>query len=349
MNPELARRCAPRAKSQLNAWMGDDCEKGCVTVIIPAYQRESLVEFSIRSIANQSYRPIELIVVDDGSTDRTGSVAQRVGAEYETPGNFRFRYIRQDNSGAPIARNRGLLEASGEFIQFLDSDDLLHPQKLSSGVDALREHKDCQTACCPLLRFNELSLSELGIENEIETVGIPKVITENIFEPAYLPVTGLHRRTLLQAAGPWVEKLTRWQDLEYQVRLALCLRKYIWVETPMYFFRQHDGERIHSQYNQRRGLASGFDSLEMVERTLESFDHRDDHVKRELSNFYVSLAVLAARCSAKADLARAVDGALRNRSDFSFWVRLRLLQIIVSVFGGPTAARISDIYAKQKI
>jgi glycosyltransferase involved in cell wall biosynthesis len=333
--------------SQLDSWMKCEFESCLVTVIIPAFQRESLIECSIRSVGNQTYRPIELIVVDDGSTDQTGSVAQRIGAEFETAGSFRFRYILQDNSGAPTARNRGLVEAAGEFIQFLDSDDLLHPQKLSAAVNALREHKDCQTACCPLLRFHESDLSELETQETIETVGIPKVITENIFEPAFLPVTGLHRRTLLQTAGPWVEKLTRWQDLEYQVRLAFCLRRYIWIETPMYFFRQHDGERIHSQYKQQRGLASGFDSLEMVERTLEVFHHRDENVKRELSQFYVSLAVLAARCSSKADLGRAIDGALRNRSGYPFWLRLKLFQVIAILFGGRAAARLSDIYTGQ--
>src|SRR5262249_441294 len=103
-----------------------------VTVVIPTYNRADLLPDAIESVLAQSYKPIEIIVVDDGSTDDTRAVATRFGD--------RIRYVYQENAERAAARNHGLRLACGDFIAFLDSDDYWDHDKIESDVSVLAEH-----------------------------------------------------------------------------------------------------------------------------------------------------------------------------------------------------------------
>ncbi len=105
-----------------------------ISVIIPTYNRERTIERSMRSVLNQTYRDIELIIVDDGSTDNTASVVRSI----EDP---RIRYISLDkNSGANTARNTGIDQAKGDYIAFQDSDDEWVPDKLERQLAAIKDN-----------------------------------------------------------------------------------------------------------------------------------------------------------------------------------------------------------------
>jgi glycosyltransferase involved in cell wall biosynthesis len=105
--------------------------KPLVSVIIPVFNGEKYIGEAVESVLSQSYSPLELIVVDDGSTDGSASMVQK----YD-----RVRYIYQLNSGVAVARNTGIAAASGEFIAFLDADDLWPPQKLEIQTGYLQKH-----------------------------------------------------------------------------------------------------------------------------------------------------------------------------------------------------------------
>jgi glycosyltransferase involved in cell wall biosynthesis len=100
-----------------------------VTVVIPVFNGERYLAEAIRSVLDQAYRPQEIVVVDDGSTDRTADVARRFGPE--------ISYVPQPRSGAGAARNRGVELARGEYLAFLDADDLWLPGKLAIQTVAL--------------------------------------------------------------------------------------------------------------------------------------------------------------------------------------------------------------------
>ncbi len=102
-----------------------------VTAVIPAYNAKRWVGEAVRSVLAQTYRPVELIVVDDGSTDQTGDAVRAFGAA--------ARYVRQENSGVSLARNLGASEGHGEFIAFLDADDAWAPHKVETQVRRLLE------------------------------------------------------------------------------------------------------------------------------------------------------------------------------------------------------------------
>ena len=107
-----------------------------VSVIIPTYNRAALVREAIDSVLSQTYRPFELIVVDDGSTDATGGILSQYGRA--------ITVITAVHSGPSAARNRGIRACRGDFIAFLDSDDIWLPDKLKRQMDFFRDNRDCR-------------------------------------------------------------------------------------------------------------------------------------------------------------------------------------------------------------
>ena len=106
-----------------------------VSIIIPTYQRSEFVLEAVLAAVKQSYSAIEVIIVDDGSDQKTLSEIEAILNHPDVQG--RARLIKQDHAGVCIARNRGVQEALGKYIQFLDSDDLLHPKKVEVCKDVL--------------------------------------------------------------------------------------------------------------------------------------------------------------------------------------------------------------------
>ena len=114
-----------------------------VSVIIPCFQQARFLPVAVNSVLEQTMPDFECIIINDGSTDDTRRAALSLAA-----GDQRVRYVEQDNRGLSGARNRGLQEAKGDFIQFLDADDLLHPAKLQLQLDALRPEPGLALSIC---------------------------------------------------------------------------------------------------------------------------------------------------------------------------------------------------------
>src|ERR1700676_3953038 len=111
-------------------WSIGPGESALVSVIVTAYNQECFLAETLESVIGQTYRPIECVIVDDGSGDGTAEIAASYVAR--SGPNMTFRYIRQQNQGAQAARNNGVTACRGEYIQHLDGDDLLDGDKLRS-------------------------------------------------------------------------------------------------------------------------------------------------------------------------------------------------------------------------
>ena len=96
-----------------------------VSILIPLYNSEEYIAETIDSCLNQTYDNIEIIIVDDGSTDAGLEIARQYEIKYEN-----IKVKTQKNSGAPVARNKAFALSTGEYIQYIDADDLLHPDKI---------------------------------------------------------------------------------------------------------------------------------------------------------------------------------------------------------------------------
>jgi glycosyltransferase involved in cell wall biosynthesis len=189
-------------------------QPGLVSIIIPVYNRPGLLVEAVDSAVAQTYRPIEIIVVDDGSTDQTVGVGQRLAREHAGI----VRHTRVPHGGVARAMNEGLRLASGEFIQILDSDDLLLPDKLTLQVAGLRAHPDCGISYG---YAREYRLGERWSGRPARRTGetfeqlFPAILSGKIW-PAPAP---LFRRSVFAAAGDFPD-LSVHPEWEFECRAA---------------------------------------------------------------------------------------------------------------------------------
>jgi glycosyltransferase involved in cell wall biosynthesis len=210
--------------------------KPLVSTIIPTYNRAKLLRQAVASVIAQTWRPIEIIVVDDGSTD--GTQEMLVGLCAANPGLIRV--ISQSNAGAGRARQAGLLQASGEFIQFLDSDDLLLPRKFEVQVEGLTADTAAGISYGPTLADDETT----GIQEithgtaKRERELMPGILNERLWPT----LTPLYRRSVCEAIGPWSD-LRVYEDWDYDCRAGLLGVKLHYCEETIAIVRHHWGER----------------------------------------------------------------------------------------------------------
>ena len=144
--------------------------KDLVSVIIPTFNRAHLIKRSAMSVLNQTYDNLELIIVDDGSTDNTEEVVKSIDDK-------RIIYIKQPNQGACAARNTGIDHAKGEFIAFQDSDDVWHDNKLEKQMETLRK-TGADLVFCPLNMFKkDKDIGLLGWDFQEGMVSASDVLT----------------------------------------------------------------------------------------------------------------------------------------------------------------------------
>lgn len=209
---------------------------GMVSVIIPTHNRSAMLREAVASALAQTYRSIELVIVDDGSTDDTA----RVLAELSQLHPSIIRWVPQVNAGPGAARNLGLQHAQGEFIQYLDSDDLLEPNKFDLQVAALREHPDAGLAYGITRRINLVTGESKAWARTCESIG-------DIF-PSFLMQRGwdtnapLWRRATCDRIGRWLP-LRCLEDWEHDLRAGMLGVRAVHVQAPGAIVRDHDRDR----------------------------------------------------------------------------------------------------------
>ena len=185
-----------------------------VSTIIPVYNRAALLAEAVESVLAQSYRPIEIIIVDDGSTDDTPQVCHELNLRYPKA----IRVVHQPNAGPGLAREAGRKLARGEFIQYLDSDDLLLPEKFRLQVEGLKAHAECGVSYGKTrYRHGDGRLEAQawkGSGEKVETM-FPSFLLARWWDTP----TPLYRSSLCERAGPWTD-LKLEEDWEYDCRIA---------------------------------------------------------------------------------------------------------------------------------
>jgi glycosyltransferase involved in cell wall biosynthesis len=209
-----------------------------VSVVIPTYNRASLVGETIQNMLNQSLRPEEIIVVDDGSTDNSREVISSFGGI--------VRLISQPNLGPGAARNAGLKVATGEFIQFMDSDDLASHNKLHVQLKAL-EATGADFAYGPwgrcIIENRTIKFTERILQAEPVPSGKPML---EWFLSGWSLVfqNCLFRRSILEKAGFYRTDLMPSEDSEYFIRILLAGARHVHTPECLVFYREHSQHKI---------------------------------------------------------------------------------------------------------
>lgn len=210
---------------------------GLVSTIIPVYNRPEMLCEAAASVLAQTYRPIEIIISDDGSTDGAGLKADMLAAAY--PGIVRVLHSGVNRGPGP-ARESGRQIARGEFIQYLDSDDLLLPRKFEWQVGALRRHPECGAAYGYIQRYGEREATRKPLKwsgRRIEKL-FPLLLVDRWWNTN----CPLYRRSVCDAVGPWSD-LRYSQDWEYDARVGALGTRLVHVAEFVCEYRKHDGER----------------------------------------------------------------------------------------------------------
>ena len=312
-----------------------------VTTIIPVYNRPKLLAEAVNSVLGQTYRPIEIIIVDDGSTDDTAKVADKLAEDYPQE----IRVIHQKNSGVGLARETGRLQARGEFIQYLDSDDILLPKKFELQVKGLRAHLECAVA------YGKTKYYEAGeipkdtpwkrTGEKIETM-FPSFLQSRWWGTS----TPLYRREIADRAGAWTS-LSREEDWEYDSRIAA-------LGVKLYY--------CYEFVSEQRGISS--DRLcknlplstwhDRAKAHVLIFEHARlagiDENSNEMQHFARESFLYSRQCGAEGlatesreffQLAKTASGAKRGNG-FDF----RLYQFLTSIFGWVLIGRLSCLSSK---
>ena len=191
-----------------------------VSVLIPCYNAEKYIGETLDSIFRQTLPNLEVIIVDDGSEDRSVDVVERVGGG-------RVQLIRQANAGASAARNRAYQASSGAFVQFLDADDLIDPDKIERQIKRLIAHPRCvasaewgrfysfypQTRFDPEPVWRDLDPLDWLVLSRSDGLGM------------LFPALWMIPRSLADAAGPWDETLSVGDDTEYYTRVLFAAER----------------------------------------------------------------------------------------------------------------------------
>jgi O-antigen biosynthesis protein len=202
-----------------------------ISVVIPAYNAARYLERTVRSVLNQTHPPDEVLIVDDGSTDNTPAIVASLGPE--------VRYLRQENAYVGPARNRGFHHTTGEYILFLDADDLLLPEHLETLLRALEAHPDAGLSYCrsQTIDGEDTIVETLWNKEDHEGDVWKSLVTGNFVRS---PGCVLFRRDALKKAGPWEHRRRMRGNEDWDMLLRIAEHApFVRVERPLFQYRIH--------------------------------------------------------------------------------------------------------------
>ena len=213
-----------------------------ISVIIPSYNRANLLKETLESVFAQTYTDYEVLVIDDGSTDNTEEVVSALLAD-NSEWQCKVRYIKQPNVGVSAARNHGIFEARGEWIAFLDSDDLWFPEKLEKQMAFIDEHPFAGAVCSPAHAYQD---GQVVKDDKGEPVR-PWAERETSVMPFELFTSRNHvwtssvlvRKTVLYKTGLFEGGLKIGEDYVLWVKIARFSEFWILNEV-LGFYRMHE-------------------------------------------------------------------------------------------------------------
>lgn len=226
-----------------------------ITVVVAAYNVEKDIASCLESIANQTYNNIEIIIVDDGSTDQTEKICQIFVKKYRN-----IKYIKQVNSGVSVARNVGISKSNGDYICFVDGDDQLEPEMIASLLSTINSNVDISICCCNAFgedsSYNDYFFEESFVAT---TMNEKEKLFLQLMDPGYgkkktttavgVPWGKLYRASLLKNNNILFDPaLRRMQDNIFNMSAFFYARQIRYVNKPLYRYRLSHIQGVRFKY-----------------------------------------------------------------------------------------------------
>ncbi len=319
-----------------------------VSIIIPVYNSEKHLAETISSALAQTWPYTEIIIVDDGSNDNSLAIAKSFTAE-------NIRVVHQQNKGASAARNKGIQEAAGNYIQFLDADDLLSPDKIALQVQSL-DKKPGKIAVCGTIHFQASSPPELGKRTRDEEAFLynnddPVHFLINLlggFRESGSMVTihaWLTPRLIIDNAGYWNEELTVDDDGEFFSRVILNSNGIIKTNGISYYRKYRNLNESLSSLKSEEAQLSGFKSALLKKEHLFAHNNSDAAQKA----IFKQLLNLAVKSYLRyPSIYKQIKKELKKYPDYHFTPVLggKSINTVAKILGWRTARRMQYYYLK---
>lgn len=251
-----------------------------ISVIITVYNVRPYLQMCVESVFAQTFRNLEIILVDDGSTDGSGGLCDALAGQ-----DSRVRVIHQPNSGVAIARNTGLDAVTGDWLYFVDSDDAISPVTLAHLWTACIRTK-ADVGIGDFIRFSEMEVPQERRENSMETFGTEEGLRRMLMNEGYghQPWGKLYRRKLWEKLRFTPGLLYEDHELLYDVLMGA--EKIVKIEDALYFYRMQEGSIMHSAIREK--------NLTLVDTA--------EKVTEKVSRLYPSLRGAAVRLQVVTDM-----------------------------------------------
>ena len=317
--------------------MSQTVKSELVSVIVPVYNRTQLLEECVLSAQHQTYKKIEIIIVDDGSDDdATPALISELARR-----NRNIRIVTSpDNEGPGGARNRGLEVASGRYVQYLDSDDLLRPRKIEAQVQLLQARPECGLSYCRTLR-PYCSNPDQPWARTGEDVG--ELLPSLLMQRPWGTLSVLWRRSVCDRIGKWSSTGVM-EDWEYDCRAAILGTRAIYCPEPLAVIRDHDNNRAS-------GLGVGFTRAvtrdyfiahRNIYQALIAAGQRQHMMSVPFANKLFWIARMCGARGLREEACEALGMARRVCSRASTRVKIEMFSIVVAGIGWKNGVRFCE-------
>ncbi|MBQ9414448.1 MAG: glycosyltransferase [Clostridia bacterium] len=235
--------------------------KPLISVIVPVYNVEEYLDACVQSIVDQTYSDLEIVLVDDGSPDACGAMCDEWAKKDE-----RIRVIHKENGGQAEARNVGIQQATGEYIGFVDSDDVIAADMFWHLYELLQQH-DAQIVGCRMAMYDDRSqLPKVSDEEEITVFDRIDAVKSQLSETHFAnTVPNLLIKSDIAKAVPFdVGKIH--EDILWPFRVLCRVERAVYTTKVLYFYYQRPGSTMNTVYTEKR-----FDGIEALrQRAIET-------------------------------------------------------------------------------
>ena len=250
-----------------------------ISVIVPVYNVETYLEECLDSIQNQTYTDLEVILVNDGSTDGSQAICERYCKE-----NRRFHLLNQENQGLSAARNTGVAASRGEFIVFVDSDDMILANYLETLMHYMREDVDIVESQFTVSNeeFLAKSFKEPSILFEGNSQEAVKIFPKHVLNVN--AVIKLYRRSIVEAV-PYIDGVI-FEDVYCGIGMLKYIRKIIKIDYKGYYYRQHQASIMHRTFTPKN-----LDIFTVSDQLIDLYSDREELLPY-IGSFLVHVATM---------------------------------------------------------